>query len=33
MLAVGGAFPMLPGGSIDGTNDGHARRPWLDLPR
>lgn len=33
MLAVGGASPLLPGGSIDGTNDGHARRPWADLPR
>jgi hypothetical protein len=33
MLAVGGKFPLEPGGSIDGTNDGRARRPWLDLPR
>ena len=33
MLAVGGKFPLAPGGSIDGTNDGNARRPWLDLPR
>jgi hypothetical protein len=24
---------LLPGGSIDGTNDGHPRRPWVDLPR
>ena len=33
MLAVGGKFPLEIGGSIDGTNDGSARRPWLDLPR
>jgi hypothetical protein len=33
MLAVGGAFPLLPGGSIDGNNDGNPRRPWKDLPR
>lgn len=33
MLAVGGAFDLLPGGSIDGQNDGEPRRPWLDLPR
>jgi hypothetical protein len=33
MLAVGGKFPLLAGGSIDGTNDGDTRRPWLDLPR
>ena len=33
MLAVGGAFNLQPGGSIDGTNDGGTRRPWLDLPR
>ena len=33
MLAVGGAFNLLPGGSIDGTNDGNPRRPWKDLPR
>jgi len=33
MLAVGGEFPLLPGGSIDGTNDGRPRRPWMDLPR
>jgi len=33
MPAVGGKFPLEPGGSIDGTNDGKARRPWLDLPR
>ena len=33
MLAVGGAFNLQPGGSIDGTNDGQPRRPWLDLPR
>ena len=33
MLAVGGAFNLQPGGSIDGANDGQPRRPWLDLPR
>jgi hypothetical protein len=33
LLAVGGKFPLLEGGSIDGTNDGGTRRPWLDLPR
>jgi hypothetical protein len=33
MLAVGGAFNLQPGGSIDGTNDGNPRRPWQDLPR
>ena len=33
MLAVGGAFNLQPGGSIDGTNDGGTRRPWKDLPR
>jgi hypothetical protein len=33
MLSVGGAFALLPGGSIDGNNDGGARRPWQDLPR
>ncbi len=33
MLAVGGINPLLAGGSIDGTNDGGARRPWQDLPR
>jgi len=33
MAAVGAAAPLRPGGSIDGGNDGHARRPWLDLPR
>lgn len=33
MLSVGGKYPLLPGGSIDGTNDGHPRRPWVDLPR
>ena len=33
MPAVGGKFPLEPGGSIDGANDGNARRPWLDLPR
>jgi hypothetical protein len=33
MLAVGGEFPLQDGGSLDGTNDGGSRRPWLDLPR
>lgn len=33
MLSVGGTYPLLPGGSIDGTNDGLPRRPWKDLPR
>jgi hypothetical protein len=33
MLAVGGDFPLLPGGSIDGQNDGQPRRPWKDVPR
>jgi len=33
MLAVGGEFPLLADGSLDGTNDGGARRPWQDLPR
>jgi hypothetical protein len=33
MLAVGGAHPLLAGGSIDGQNDGHSRRPWKDVPR
>lgn len=33
MLSVGAEYPLLPGGSIDGTNDGQPRRPWKDLPR
>ncbi|MFH1137297.1 MAG: cytochrome C [Pseudomonadota bacterium] len=33
ILSVGGRFPLLAGGSIDGANDGGSRRPWLDLPR
>ena len=33
MLAVGGEYPLLAGGSIDGTNDGGTRRPWTDMPR
>ncbi len=33
MAAVGGALPLLAGGSIDGQNDHAARRPWQDLPR
>jgi len=33
MQAVGGVYPLKAGGSIDGTNDGHSRRPWTDVPR
>lgn len=33
MAAVGGAAPLLAGGSIDGKNDGAPRRPWVDVPR
>ena len=33
MSAVGGMTALASGGSIDGTNDGKARRPWTDLPR
>jgi hypothetical protein len=33
LSSVGGVSPLLSGGSIDGTNDGQARRPWQDLPR
>jgi hypothetical protein len=33
MKAVGGAYPLAAGGSIDGSNDGKSRRPWTDLPR
>ncbi|MBI1854089.1 MAG: hypothetical protein HYR85_27440 [Planctomycetes bacterium] len=33
MESVGGQHSLLPGGSIDGLNDGHSRRPWMDLPR
>lgn len=33
MSAVGGDFNLASGGSLDGTNDGHPRRPWKDLPR
>jgi hypothetical protein len=33
MLDVGGEDDLAAGGSIDGTNDGGARRPWMDLPR
>jgi hypothetical protein len=33
MLAVGGEYPLLADGSLDGANDGGARRPWMDLPR
>jgi hypothetical protein len=33
MAAVGGGTVLRAGGSIDGANDGHARRPWQDLPR
>jgi hypothetical protein len=30
---VGGISALKAGGSIDGTNDGKPRRPWMDLPR
>ncbi len=33
MRAVGGATALATNGSIDGQNDGKARRPWMDLPR
>ncbi|MBL8200440.1 MAG: hypothetical protein JNK40_05650 [Chromatiales bacterium] len=33
MSAVGAAANLQAGGSIDGKNDGKARRPWIDLPR
>ena len=33
MKAVGGTSSLRAGGSIDGRNDGHPRRPWRDLPR
>jgi hypothetical protein len=33
MLAVGGEYPLLAGGSLDGQNDHAARRPWKDVPR
>jgi hypothetical protein len=33
MEAVGGMSALKAGGSIDGTNDGKPRRPWVDLPR
>jgi hypothetical protein len=33
MQAVGGDHNLLAGGSMDGANDGKARRPWKDLPR
>ena len=33
MRAVGGVYPLAPGGSLDGANDGPPRRPWKDLPR
>jgi hypothetical protein len=33
MSAVGGTTALAKGGSIDGTNDGKPRRPWMDLPR
>ncbi len=33
MSAVGGRTALASGGSIDGQNDGKARRPWMDLPR
>jgi len=33
MLAVGAEYDLAAGGSMDGSNDGAPRRPWLDLPR
>lgn len=33
LLAVGGKYPLRAGGSLDGSNDGQPRRPWIDLPR
>ncbi|MBI5433525.1 MAG: hypothetical protein HZA52_11910 [Planctomycetes bacterium] len=33
LLAVGGAFRLRPGGSLDGKWDGSERRPWVDMPR
>ncbi len=33
MSQVAGTLPLLAGGSMDGANDGQARRPWVDLPR
>jgi len=33
LASVGGDYPLLAGGSIDGANDGNTRRPWQDLPR
>lgn len=33
LASVAGDHPLLSGGSIDGTNNGKARRPWQDLPR
>jgi hypothetical protein len=33
MSAVGGSGNLAAGGSIDGSNDGRPRRPWMDLPR
>jgi hypothetical protein len=33
MQATGGHYPLKSGGSLDGTNDGGSRRPWVDLPR
>jgi hypothetical protein len=33
MLAVGAEYNLQTAGSIDGTNDGNPRRPWLDMPR
>jgi hypothetical protein len=33
LASVGGDYPLMAGGSIDGTNDGNLRRPWQDLPR
>ncbi len=33
MAAVGGASPLLDGGSLDGAADRAPRRPWVDVPR
>ena len=33
MQAVGGHYNLTKGGSLDGTNDGGKRRPWVDVPR
>jgi len=33
MKTVAGEYALTKGGSLDGKNDGQARRPWQDLPR